>query len=382
MWFRQGTQSVDTDRIRASIKNRMRRFRSPDKASNASVDEPDNVQPAPVTVLINKPPVICEDTDDENEIEHRRIAAAAATVQRSPSGKKLYKNDKDKTLLTDRKFKNKRIVKSASKSKLIVDSGDTKVRGVSLRKTSAPPVFNTDQVTVATPDVVTVTTASAALTVPKKHVRSHSNLNLNALLRYKLTNKKLSTAEFERLRRKSVTSEVVAVPVAEVKEVDTKSQHSSDDSSSEPTITLPTSESNGAAVPNGVHASDDDEEVFLSASEDANSSTVEVVPAQKKSPSLGARMAARFAESSSSKAKKASKLKKQQKEQQQQQQNHRKSSSGSELFKQNSFGKQMSKSYLISFKRYIERIKVERISVLNKIQIQYRIYYYKCQQLK
>lgn len=340
MWFRQGSQSVDTDRIRASIKSRMRRFRSPDKTTTTtsipSVDQPDNaglLQRPTSAPQLRKAAVISEaDIDDENEIDERRNAAAPLSVQRSPSGKKLYKpENKEKSLLTDRKFKNKRIVKSGSKSKL-VDSvaADAKVRtGGTLRKTSAPQVLHTDKMSMAAVEVV-----SAVPDIIKKHVRSHSNLNLNALLRYKLTNRKLSTADFERLRRKSVTSETASGSGAVF--VDAKQ-------SDQPlTTTLGQSTTDLTSARNS-QTDDDDEEQFLSASEDCSSTEVVV---QKKSPSLGARMAARFADSSANKAKKK-KLKKLQKESEEAappaveivEKRHRKSASlGSELFKQNSFG--------------------------------------------
>lgn len=332
MWFRQGTQAVDTDRIRASIKSRMRRFRSPEKATN-STDQTDKVQrPSSAPSLIKKPSIICEDTDDENEIDLRR-SAAAAIVQRSPSCKKVHKGDKDKSLLTDRKFKNKRIVKSASKSKMVDGVADSKVRGVSLRKSSAPPVMHTtEQVALDAAEVLTSVPSSV-----KKHVRSHSNLNLNALLRYKLTNRKLSTADFERLRRKSVTNEATPTTPGVSLDVHQPSNSQASEVGCSSDSTPP------AKFVQNPNTDEDEEEVFLSASEDVNTSAGEVV-AHKKSPSLGARISARFADTSSSKAKKASKLKKQKKDQKEvvpQPQRDRKSSSGSELFKQNSFGNKM-----------------------------------------
>lgn len=288
MWFRQG-QSVDADGFRVSLKNRMRRFRSPDKHTSTAEDQTDNAKVSPV-----------REPSDEQKCEK--------IVIRSPSGKKLYKSDKDKAalLLTDRKFKNNRVLKSSSKGKIADIDGSLKNRNNSNRKISAPPVL----------DGGGSKSTGPIATAVKKHVRSHSNLNLNALLRYKLSNKKLSTADFDRIRRKSLTgdngAQLTAPIVTAANESTASSVHClaelSEDGSSNTVLT--------------------DEDVFLSASEEPD------VVLQQKSPSLGARVAARFAESANAKAKKAKQKK-------------RKNSRGNALYSQNSFGKLYIMSYNI-----------------------------------
>lgn len=103
----------------------------------------------------------------------------------------VIKNDKEKErlLLSDRKFKNNRIMKSSSKGKLSESSDKGKS---DKRKISAPPKLETK------------TTTNAATI---KSNRSHSNLNLNALIKSKLMSKRLNNEDIVRIRRKSVSSD-------------------------------------------------------------------------------------------------------------------------------------------------------------------------------
>lgn len=283
MWFRQG-QSLDADGFRVSLKNRMRRFRSPDKHPPIADDQTDNAK-------VSHSPIRAPPDEQKSE----------KIVIRSPSGKKLYKSEKDKAtlLLTDRKFKNNRVLKSSSKGKITDIDSPLKSRNNTNRKISAPPVLDGGG---------SKSTAPTATAV-KKHVRSHSNLNLNALLRYKLSNKKLSTADFERIRRKSLTGDNAVQLMA-------------------PSVVTTVNESTVPSVNCLEELSEDgssntvltDEDVFLSAAEEPE------VVLQHKSPSLGARVAARFADSANAKAKKAKQKK-------------RKNSRGNALYSQNSFGK-------------------------------------------
>lgn len=271
----------------------MRRFRSPDKSAViiAATPATDNIDGKPVVIYEDSNSCANSDDDDKRN---------GMTVQRSASGKKLYKSDKEKSLLTDRKFKNNRILKSSSKGK-IADlekrCGDSaKGRGSCSRKISAPPILDSTKLSVA---------AAVAAASAKKHVRSHSNLNLNALLRYKLSSRKLSTADFDRLRRKSLTGEAADKPKPTDIVIDVIGVDGGDDNSWED------SDKNR-------NSTDIDEEVFLSASEEPETIS-------KKSPSLSARVAARFADKTTAKAKKAKQKK-------------RKNSRGATLYSQNSFG--------------------------------------------
>lgn len=242
MWFRPG--QMDTDRFRvSSFKNRMRRFKSPVKIETASNDEIDE------DVDAKKTPKI----DNDN------------LIIRSPSGRRLSKTDKDKILLTDRKFKTNRVVKSSSKGKITDLEKRDSLKGRTNRKISAPPVLDTVEAT------------ATVIVAPKKNVRSHSNLNLNALLRYRLSNKKLSHAEIDRMRRKSITSNSA--------KTDKKPNN------------VDVDESDKSDVSSYVNGNDDDdEEVFHSCEEP------EIT--KKTSPSLGARVAAHFNEQKTKKNKK------------------------------------------------------------------------------
>lgn len=352
MWFRQG-QSVDADGFRVSLKNRMRRFRSPEKNatinSTASLDHGDPSATQSVDARLTR------STDDAALDQLNQIkSTTATTLPPASSQKKQYKNDKDKTstapaaaatLLTDRKFKNNRIVKSSSKGKL-VDSGETangKSRSANARKISSPPVLETG----GTQKISGAALAAAAV---KKHVRSHSNLNLNVLLRYKLTNKKqLSSADFDRIRRKSLSGEAVLLSaleeppttltplVTEPKVNAADEQTTSQDDVIPVDVVVVIDDANEAknvcgdnndelnVDDNGGGCEDDDEDVFHKPAA-STIVLVEDVKTNKKSPSLGARVAARFSESATARAKKAKQKK-------------RKNSRGSTLYQQNSFGK-------------------------------------------
>lgn len=235
MWFRPG--QMDTDRFRvSSFKNRMRRLKSPVKTDSVAND------------------TVEEDSDESKAASHNDDNLI---IQRSPSGRRLSKAD-NKILLTDRKFKNNRVVKSSSKGKITDLEKRDSLKGRTNRKISAPPVLDTVEAT------------ATVIIAPKKSVRSHSNLNLNALLRYRLSNKKLSHAEIDRIRRKSLTASVNSANTDKAKKTNVVDVDKSDKSD----------------VDSFINGDDEEEEVFLSCEEP------EIV--KKTSPSLGARVAAHF----------------------------------------------------------------------------------------
>ncbi len=246
MWFRPG--QMDTDRFRvSSFKNRMRRFKSPVKIETASNDEVD---------------------EDAEESKVSKVDDDNLIIQRSPSGRRLSKADKDKLLLTDRKFKNNRVVKSSSKGKITDLEKRDSLKGRNNRKISAPPVMDSVEAT------------ATVIVAPKKNVRSHSNLNLNALLRYRLSNKKLSHAEIDRMRRKSITSN--------------SAKNDKDKKTNAVDVDKGGDKSDVDSFVNG--NDDDDEEVFHSCEEPEMQ--------KKTSPSLGARVAAHFNEQKTKRNKK------------------------------------------------------------------------------
>lgn len=339
MWFRQN-QSMDTDRIRESLKNQMRRFRS----SDASTPAAQPVTPPPTTT----PAAAAVATGDV--VDFRRIASeihcdasdtggAAAdcdpcllAVMRSPSGRQLAKQldaaAKDgksaSPLAADAtKFKSKQ----RTKSKLV----ELDKNRCASRKSSVPPDLDNAQI---------AKTASSA-GGGRKHVRSHSNLNFNALLRYKLTNRVQATVDMDSVRRKSVSGEsflaglvrgrdstaVAAAAAAKQRLKTQKSLQSCDEQTSsdneEHDDDLETNNMGSDADVIGVEAT----ALRGSLSVPATGSE------HKKSPSLGARVAAHFssgADSSGGSASSRTKLSKLKK--------HRHHSRISGLYTQNSFG--------------------------------------------
>lgn len=356
MWFRQQGQSVDAaaDGFRVSLKNRMRRFRSPEKNSSANSNNTASLDQFDPTAVQSADTRLTKSTDDA-ALDQLVAPKSSSSLPPPPPHKKPNKNDKDKasaaaTLLTDRKFKNNRIVKSSSKGKVSADmlgSGETASgKGRSTRKISSPPILETGGGTQK------VSGAALAAAAVKKHVRSHSNLNLNALLRYKLTNKKqLSQADFDRIRRKSLSGEQILLPVPEPTEVvttesDENVKDASQDDDATPFLTdvvvIETSQGDDGdnVVDKSVDAVDKDDGCYVNVEEDDDDDedaedvfhkaaaavvvVVEDAKLNKKSPSLGARVAARFSESATARAKKAKQKK-------------RKNSRGSTLYQQNSF---------------------------------------------
>lgn len=235
MWFRPN-QSLDTvssgggggggtERLRESLKNQMRRFRSSDATSPTIATSAAAVSPL---ASPRSPIDFCHDSsfaaqqpaanaadfihrDDvatpavaTNEADDDRVDAGLLAVMRSPSGRKLArqldaggKDGKVTAVSAEKKFKSKQ----RTKSKLVeLDKNRHQLVAGNGRKSSAPPDLDTTQIAKQQQQ-------SAAAAGHSKHVRSHSNLNFNALLRYKLTNRVLASVDFESMRRKSVSGE-------------------------------------------------------------------------------------------------------------------------------------------------------------------------------
>ncbi|GAB0090163.1 hypothetical protein DMENIID0001_048550 [Sergentomyia squamirostris] len=172
MWFRPGS-SIDSDRFRVSnFKNRIRGR----KSSKSVCSE------YPTLVEQGRKEDESLDGKKSKSVDDEMLAGGEA-------------ESKEKILLTDPKFKNNRIAKSSSKGKISaeIDGKTVHVVMTTGRKISAPPILESSN-------------------AKKSSQRAHSNLNLNALLRYTLanTNKRLSSEEFDRIRRKSL-SESAAV---------------------------------------------------------------------------------------------------------------------------------------------------------------------------
>lgn len=314
MWFRQN-QPMDTDRIRESLKNQMRRFRSSDASATVMPVTPPTGATIGADVVDFRrlaSEIHCDAGDVVGGIAIGDCDPCLLAVMRSPSGRKLAKqldgggggsgSNKDgkpaSPLAADTKFKSKQ----RTKAKLV----ELDKNRCASRKTSAPPGLDNTQI--------------AKTGGGRKHVRSHSNLNFNALLRYKLTNRVLATVDSDSGRRKSVSGESFLAGLVRGKDAlrAQKSVHSYDE---------PTSSDNGDGDDDGGDASDADASV-------ARLPVPTVCAEHKKSPSLGARVAAHFGSSGadssgggSSARTKLSKMKK-----------HRHNSRITGLYTQNSFG--------------------------------------------
>lgn len=353
MWFRQH-QSMDTDRIRVSLKNQMRRFRSSDSSATPSPTSspiadkdhlshnPPQQQPSPFA-----PPNSSDQTDNHNAMpsgcaslthnivqqihcdsddKHGRpgqsavVPPTSTNVQRSSSGRRLSKTFDKSTSLVEPRFKGKRPMKSSSKGKL---AELDKNRFASGRKSSAPPDLDTAHIAKSTATAEVTNAASSA----RKHVRSHSNLNFNALLRYKLTNRMLSTVDFDSMRRKSLTGDSFLGALVRSKELAALSTAAKE---AEAAKTVKAAGADRLSTPS---RADVEANVSVDCNADGQKSlvvswNVAAADANKKSPSLGARVAAHFADGSVSARQKLSKLSK----------SGRKTSRTAGVYTQNSFG--------------------------------------------
>lgn len=293
MWFKPG--QVDSDRFRvSSLKSRIKRKSKSD--------------PNKTTASTNNISLSTESVNSLDTVDNIKLETPPTPPPRKCSKNQLLNDkDKEKILLTDRKFKNNRITKSSSKGKISDLEKRDSLKAATSRKTSAPPVLQgkppiSNGASMGLIDVA----ASLITTKPKSHFRSHSNLNLNALLKYKLlnsNNKKLTndTGDIIKVRRKSLSETLQKQSSDEIFPSDSN-RFSLDD----------------AAVRNrGSGGGGDDEEQYHSCSEDTPPppSTIEAVfvePAvvltvKKPQISLTSRVAAKF---SDSKSKKSAKLKK------------------------------------------------------------------------
>lgn len=191
MWFRPGNQSsVDSDRL--SVSSLKKRIRNAGKSSlkSSSLEASGNVSKA-------------SSIDDINEKSTNKVPRASRAATDPPTRKLTSKsttNSEKEKALDDRKFRNNKVMKSTSKTKIAdlakAEHQKGRTYGTS-RKTSAPPILNNSEI---------ISNCSAAV---KKNVSAYSN-QLNALYKLVSSNRKLSREEFERLRKKSLTEAGVA----------------------------------------------------------------------------------------------------------------------------------------------------------------------------
>lgn len=294
MWFRPGQPSGESDRFRvSSLKSKIKRKSKSDPSkpsglipglSTESIHLVDTIVGGSIGGFCSMDNVVGTKFEISEDMPPpcpppRKVGKSAA--------KEAKDKEKEKTLLTDRKFKNNRIQKSSSKGKI---SDLEKAR--TPRKTSAPPTLETKPPLVVVP--------------PKKNIRSHSNLNLNALLKYKnyigSSNKlKLNSTgggdELKKSGRKSIT------------EILDKSLDGDDDNYTANNGETVDGESNNKETVNCDQTTVVGNQVEGDLPIEEPVKSVNVV--KKSSPSLTSRVAAKLSEASaSSKAKKSKSSKK------------------------------------------------------------------------
>lgn len=187
MWFRPRSQPNENDRSRvASFRNRIRSKKSVSKCETDAKDTNAAVV-KPITATPNR---IRDDS--------------SGYVLRSQSDRRLSllsddddsAKEKNKMLRVDQKYKKNRITKSSSRTKIPDIKIEKKNSGKNLNNNSDSQRKNSTPLIDPTSSVKAKTT------------RRNTTLNLNALLRYKSfisgSTKKLTSDDFERMRRKSL----------------------------------------------------------------------------------------------------------------------------------------------------------------------------------
>lgn len=212
MWFSSRSQPNDSDRFRvSSFRNRIRPKKTAPKCpaevatvgSGASATVASAAAAAAdcketIPICLGKPAIAALGTCYALQPPGRNAAATFCPHCDDIDGDTKEKN---KTLRSDQKYKKNRITKSSSRQK-VHDLKTEKqipcknvINNNSQRKMSIPLLDVPPSVTVA-------------VAVKKTPNRRNGTLNLNALLRYKSfisgSTKKLTSDDFDRLRRKSL----------------------------------------------------------------------------------------------------------------------------------------------------------------------------------
>lgn len=147
------------------------------------------------------------DNDDEFDTDSRdncNITEDNVPTSRLTIADNLPYNGKEKILLTDRKFRNNRIEKSSSKTKIAdLEKRESVKRSRSNRKIYQKPVLA---------DESKVHVKDKEQKDAKRPSRNHTTLNLQALVKFVISNRKcLNSDEFNLIRRKSISDAASAV---------------------------------------------------------------------------------------------------------------------------------------------------------------------------
>lgn len=176
MWFRPRIQTNENDRLPVTkIRNRSRSKKSMSKCADADSGESNIVIANSVTALPS----------------HYNARRTSFSNHEEDDAAK----EKIKVLRSNQKYKTNRVTKSSSRNKI----SDLKVDKQTSSKTANDNCSNYHR-KVSTPHI--------AYPIETKTTRKNTSLNLNAFLRYKSfiggSTKKLTSDDFDRLRRKSL----------------------------------------------------------------------------------------------------------------------------------------------------------------------------------
>lgn len=191
MWFRPRSQPNDTERSRvSSIRNRMRSKKSISKLDADGKD----VTTKPITVTPNR---YRRDSGDVLRSQSGRRLSLISDNDDDVTGTK----EKNKVLRTDQKYKKNRVTKSSSRTKMPDLKIEKQSSGKMLNSNNSSGSTGAGQRKLSTPLIDPTSPVKAK-------ARRNTSLNLNALLRYKSfisgSTKKLTSDDFDRLRRKSL----------------------------------------------------------------------------------------------------------------------------------------------------------------------------------
>lgn len=306
MWFRPRSQQNDNDRFRmSSIRNKIRQRKSVPNAPN--VPNEDAVDGRNVNSSTSKKST---STITVVTAPSRIRDEALGSVIRSQSGRRLSllntddddenePKEKEKVLRTDQKYKNNRITKSSSRTK-VPDIKIATDKHSTIKNIPANNGNNSGQRKISAENSTKTTP------VKVKTTRRNTNLNLNALLRYKSfisgSTKKLTHDDFDRLRRKSLgetnkvrrrsstdTEQQCEKSVAQ--STKGKNNTSNNNRSNKNTLTVPGNERQS------FDSDKSNEDDFHSCSEDVDDDQHRHYESRKSSPSLKSRVAAKWSES-------------------------------------------------------------------------------------
>lgn len=218
MWFRQrNPSSTDREIFRmGSFRNRNRSKKTADESAGGK--EPIAVASAPPTPLPNARTQRDDaiSSSSSNSLPRSRSGRRPSVLSEEDDGGGGGGKEKNKALRADSKYKKNRVTKSQSRTRVAPDLKVEKPNSSKSNHHHHLAHHNSSGTNNSTSSTVNGQrkssgdqTATATATLPQpKVVKRNTTLNFNALLRYKSfisgSTKKLTSADFERIRRKSL----------------------------------------------------------------------------------------------------------------------------------------------------------------------------------